>query len=226
MAFNINDFKSRIDQYGGLARPNVFEVEFTPLKPSGFPVALQTSESALSGLDLKFFCQTVTFPSLSVEVFDYKPNNNDMARSMPRGIGHGDLECVFMVDDQHRVAEFFHTWIRLVTNYSDTAFGEQMPYEVGYKSDYAVGMGIKMYSRSPINGSPGSASYYECRLLDVYPVQLGSITLEWAQNDSYMTLPVSFSYSHYIMRRYVNGQVQEGLLDRESFDKPLTNMKG
>lgn len=211
MPFNINTFKSKIDQFGGLARPNVFEVAFVPIRNGGFPDVILNNTN-LAGLDLKFFCQTVTLPGLSVEVFDYRPNNNDMARSMPRVIGHSDLECVFMVDDQHKLVEFFHTWMRVVANYTDQAFGSQLPYEIGYKSDYASSMVIRMYSRSPINNKVGD-SFYECRLMDVFPVQIGTVMLEWAQNDSYMTLPVSFSYSNYIIKRYVNGVVNENVLD-------------
>lgn len=211
MPFNINNFASKMYEFGGLARPNTFEIEFVAMRPDGFPNAIQNGTN-LAGLDLKFFCQTVTFPGLNVEVFDYRPNNNDMARSMPRIIGKGDLECVFMVDDQHKVVEFFHTWMRVIANYSDDAFGSQQPNELGYKSDYATSMIIRMYSKSPTNNQIGN-TYYECRLLDVYPIQLGTIALEWAMNDNYMTLPVSFSYSKYIMRRYVNGVVIENVLD-------------
>lgn len=211
MPFNINTFKSKIDQFGGLARSNVFEVEFVAMRANGFPNVIQNGTS-LAGLDLKFFCQTVTFPGLNVEVFDYRPNNNDMARSMPRVIGHTDLECVFMVDDQHKIVEFFHTWMRVIANYTDDPFGSQLPYELGYKSDYATSMVIRMYSKSPVNNQVGN-TYYECRLMDVYPIQVGAITLEWAMNDSYVTLPISFSYSKYIMKKYINGVVVENVLD-------------
>lgn len=208
MPFNINEFSSKIGEYGGLARPNAFEVEFTPMRVNGFPNTIQSRNPTLANLNTKFLCQTVTFPSLIIETFEYRPNNNDISQSMPQAIGHGDLECVFMVDDQHKMAEFFHTWFRLVTNYSDSTFGDQMQYELGYKSDYACGMSIRMFSRSPVQGGGGVGnSFYQCYLKDVFPVQIGSINLEWAMNDSYMTLPVSFSYSSYTMQRYRNGIV-------------------
>jgi hypothetical protein len=212
MPFSIDQFNSKLNQVGGLARSNVFEVELLPTRVNGFPTVIQTQNSSLAGLEPRFFCQTVSLPSLNVESFLYRPNNIDMARSMPRVVGHGDLECVFMVDDQHKIAEFFHTWMRIIANYSDTPFGDQLPYELGYKTDYACNMIIRMYSRTPVNGRVGG-TFYQCQLFDVYPVQVGSITLEWAINDSYMTLPVTFSYSNIDMKRYTDGIVVDNALD-------------
>lgn len=219
MPFSIDNFRTKIHQFGGLARPNLFEVDFVPMRNNGFPLNIQTPGSESAGMDPRFLCQTVTFPSLNVEVFDYRPNNIDMIRSMPRVIGHGDLECVFMVDDLHRVVDFFHTWMRLVANYTDSPLGDQRQYEVGYKSDYATSMGIRMYSRSPVGNTVGN-TFYECRLMDVYPVQIGSVTLEWSMNDSYMTLPVSFSYSNFIMTKYENGTIVQSQLDLAGTETP------
>lgn len=217
MAFNINDFKTAIERRGGLARPNLFTVEFSSPRTDNFV----WNNADFGNRDIKFFCQTVTFPGLSVNVFEYRPNNIDVPQSIPISIDKQQLECVFMVDDTFKVLEFFHAWFRQVVNFTtngsagsafalpgtESTNSQQFSYELGYKKDYSQTMQITMYSRSPSTSppfetSPGVFRYdnkYICRLYDVYPVHVSSINLEWAANDSYTTLPVAFSYSAYDM---------------------------
>lgn len=223
MAFNINEFRSIVDKHGGLARPNIFTVEFT-----GSPANRIWNNDQFDNRDLKFFCQTATFPGLTVNAFDYRPNNIDVPQSIPFSIGHQQVECVFMVDDSYRVLNYLHSWFRQVVNFTtgglpgaalalpgtEGTAGQQFPYELGYKKDYVQTMTITMYSRNPSSRSvgtddvPGTISYnnkYVCRLYDVYPVQIGNLSLEWGMNDSYSTVPVSFSYSAFDMTTLSNG---------------------
>jgi hypothetical protein len=216
MAFNINDFKTAIEKRGGLARPNLFTVEFFSPRADN----LIWNNSDFGNQDIKFFCQNVTFPGLNVNVFEYRPNNIDVPQSIPIAIDKQQLECVFMVDDSFKIMNYFHAWFRQVVNFTTngsagapialpgtaTSTSQQFSYELGYKKEYSQMMQITMYSRSPssvnFETSPGTITYdnkYVCRLYDVYPVQVGSINLEWAANDSYTTLPVAFSYSAYDM---------------------------
>lgn len=203
MAFNINEFKSAIDKQGGLARLNVFEVMFwRSMSPPNDENDRAWATNEFGNRDLKFFCQTVTFPGVSVEAFNYRPNTIDIPQSIPFAIGQQPLECVFMVDDKHRVLNYFHSWMRRITNYSSggsqtatPTSSNHMPFELGYKKEYTQSMSIVMYSRSP---SPSKAPYnngYMCTLHGVYPVQVGNMTLSWNANDEYGTLPISFSYS-------------------------------
>jgi hypothetical protein len=223
MPFNINEFRSTLDKHGGLARPNLFTVEF-----AGNQQNLIWNNDQFDNRDLKFFCQTATFPGVTVNVFEYRPNNIDTPQSIPVSIGHQQVECVFMVDDNYRVLNYLHSWMRQIVNFTtggipgaalalpgtENTANQQFPYELGYKKDYTQSMIITMYSRSPssrtqaTDSSPGTIHYdnkYVCRLYDVYPVQVGGISLEWGINDSYSTVPVSFSYSAFDMTTLSDG---------------------
>ena len=195
MAFNIDKFKSTIDKYGGIARNNLFEVQF-----SGFE-----EDSTITKKDLVFFCSSVVFPGITLNVFDYRPNNVELAQSLPFSMGHEQLECIFLIDDRHKVLEYFHSWMKKIVNYSVDGVmdgpadgtsisngGTQYPYEFGYKEDYAQTMQIKKYSKT-------SELVYQCNIKNVYPVNLGSSTLSWDNNDSYSTLPIAFSYTDFKM---------------------------
>lgn len=215
MAFNINEFKAAIERRGGLARPNLFMVEFFSPRTDN----LIWNNQDFGNQDIKFFCQNVTFPGLNVNVFDYRPNNIDVPQSIPISIDKQQLECVFMVDDSFKVLNYLHAWFRQIVNFTtngvegaalalpgtESTTSQQFPYELGYKKDYSQMMQITMFSRSPgtaFESEPGVIRYdggYVCRIYDVYPVQIGSVNLEWAANDNYTTVPVAFSYSAFDM---------------------------
>lgn len=224
MPFNINEFKSAIEGRGGLARPNLFMVEFFNDRPNNSI----WNNPEFNNRDLRFFCQTVTFPGLNVDVFEYRPNNIDTPQSIPIHINNQQLECVFMVDDTYKVLNYLHSWFRQVVNFStsrvpgtalalpgtDGTPNQQLSYELGYKKDYVQTMQITMYSRNPSSVIQGDSSNpnilvynnkYVCRLYDVYPVQVGGVSLEWGANDTYTNVPVSFSYSAFEVTNMTNG---------------------
>lgn len=195
MPFNISEFKATLDKYGGISRNNLFEVQFT-----GFE-----DDNGMPKKDLVFFCSSVMFPGVTLNVFDYRPNNVELTQSLPFAMGHEQLECVFMVDESHKVLEYFHRWMQKIVNYSvdgimdgpslgttSTNGGKQYPYEFGYKEDYVQTMLIKKYTKT-------SELVYQCSLKNVYPVNLGSATLAWDNNDSYTVMPIAFSYSDFKM---------------------------
>ena len=212
MAFSIDAFKAAIDRQGGLARTNVFEVRFSrPVTENGSSPLPWGGSSGISNSDLRFFCQTVTLPGISVETFAHRPNNIDLMQSIPHAIGKQDLECIFMIDDKHQILEYFHSWMRNVVNYSSsgmqapTTSTEHLVYEIGYKKEYSQTMDIVVYSRNP---QSANGDGYICRLRGVFPVQLGQLTLSWNANDEYGTMPVSFSFESFEMIPVVNGVEQ------------------
>lgn len=212
MAFSIDAFKAALEKQGGLSRLNVFEVRFSRSAVSGGSATPPWVGSGFDNRDLKFFCQTAVMPSIGVDVFSHRPNNIDLPQSIPYAIAKHDLECVFMIDDNHQVLDYFHNWMRNVVNFSSRGMqapstsSEHLVYEIGYKKEYTQNMDIIMYSRSPRGVG---ASGYICRLSGVYPVQLGQLNLSWNANDEYGTLPVSFSYESFDMIPFVNGSEQE-----------------
>ena len=201
MPFNINTFKATLDKYGGLSRNNIFEVQFdSPNASKWMPVGYDSS-------DLPFFCKTVTFPGIGFGVFDYRPTNIELPRSVPFAMNHDQLECIFMVDDAHKMLAYFHKWSQQIINYNVNGKinTNQLPYELGYKKDYIQTMTIRKYSKNPVvtydtAGLPISATNdsYVCQLSEVFPVAIGSLSLSWDENDTFSVLPVSFSYSSII----------------------------
>lgn len=195
MPFNINEFKSTMNKYGGPARKNLYVVEIT-----NAPVGT----SGMSTRDLRFFCQTATVPGLNYAVADYFPNGFGVRQSIPIATQPDPFNTVFMLDSDHMVLRFFHQWMQSVINYnySDGAFsqfGDMLPYEVGYKKDFVTNIVVKHYS------TDSQDRFYEYTFHDAFPTQVSGVDVAWADNDSYATTTVNFAYSHMSMSGTLSG---------------------
>jgi hypothetical protein len=188
VSFNISEFKSRIDKYGGLARKNLFVVDITFNGRNTNITVPNFSQS-----DLRFFCQSAILPGLNIQVQDYKPNGFGLPYSVPISLVPDQINLIFMLDSQHRVLNFFHQWMQKIINYdvSRGIFSQvngQLPYEIGYKTDYVSTLRLSFYS-TDLN------THYEYTLLEAFPTQISPINVSWDENNSYATMTVNFSYS-------------------------------
>lgn len=184
MAFRISEFKSNFEKYGGAARGALFQVIVT-----GYP----SVNSSLNGREFTFFCQSATIPQIGLNTATYEAVGQ-LPRQFPTGVQAGNLDTIFLVDSDHEILKFFHGWIQNVVNIG-TAGGPfsqlngKLPYEIGYKEEYTARITVRHYSTET---DPGK--YYEVILDQAFPVTIGNLDLSWEQNDSFLTLPVSFSY--------------------------------
>lgn len=195
MPFNISNFKTTIDKYGGPARSSLYEVSITKGRETNSALDPQT--------EFQFFCQRANFPGIQIE-------NGSMAAvsqlptSFPLTMTSAPITLTFMVDSDHQILSFFHNWIQKVLNYSTKGgtFGAiggegtygQLPYELGYKDEYACRMTIKHYSTESLG-----EKYYEVVLDNIYPYTISDLDLAWAEADSVLTVTVTFAYDriHY-----------------------------
>lgn len=189
--FNISEFKSRIDRYGGPARTNLFETMISPTNKRGEIIV----PNVISSDDLRFFCQTASIPGINLETMPYKPSGVGYPEYMPMNAVPDNLNAVFMLDSNHRILTFFHRWISSVVNVSGNRGGNfrgLAPKLIEYKDNYSASeLTIRHFS---VNNP---SSYYECRYEDVYPTQIGNIDLSWA-GDGIATVSVNFSYNRMI----------------------------
>jgi hypothetical protein len=199
MAFNINEFKSTMNKYGGPARKNLFVVEIMNVPPFNDGISLR---------DLRFFCQTAQAPAINVGVADNFPNGFGIRHSIPVQMVNTPVNAVFMLDSDHQVIRFFHQWLQSVINFDYSRGGyssinDQLPYEVGYIKDISTRIVIKSYSTDAPNG------YYEYVLENAFPTEVSGETLSWLDNDSYATATVNFAYSHLSVSGFKQGTYAE-----------------
>ena len=185
MAFSISDFKSQMDRFGGPAKQSLFEVSIV-----NFPI----NTTDLTTRDLTFFCKNVAIPGITMGLQSYEAVGQQR-KMFPTSLSPEPVQAIFMLDSDHQILSFFHSWAQRVVNYS-TAGGKfsevngALPFEIGYKTDYACRVVIKAYSNDYLT----TGRYYETILDGAFPGMMGDVDLAWEANDSFSTLPVSFQY--------------------------------
>jgi len=186
MSFNISKFRSTFERLGGPARANLFEVTMTSPKRSH-------ANSFFGPREFSLFCSNVSIPGIIINEVnaDY---TGQMSKAFPQNITNpGPIVCTFMVDSEHHTLTFFHNWIREVANYSKrngsfAEYGGKLPHEVGFKSNYSCDLGIRHYTTDN-----KAFNVYETTCVKAFPTQISPIQLSWADNDSFLTIDVSFS---------------------------------
>lgn len=224
MAFNINEFKSVMDKYGGPAKNNLFVVNLNP--------SIGQTTSGGRGLrkvdyipfkDLTFFCQNVNLPAVNVNVFAHQSNSIGIAQNMPINLSTPSVNATFMLDSEHRVISFFHSWMQEIINYDtnggrlSTVNGDHMPYEIGYKDDYSCVMEIDHYKTTAgglyTAGRPEEldTEIYHYRLEGVYPTEVSGRNLSWIPDDTVATLGVNFTASKFSFTGSTTGVLNSNL---------------
>jgi hypothetical protein len=184
-----------MNKYGGPARRNLFVLEIT---------AAPRNVNAIRPGDLRFFCQTVSVPGINYAVADYYPNGFGVRETITTSMQKDPFNAVFMLDSDHRVIRFFHQWMQTIINYnySDGPFSQvddMLPYEIAYRKDISCNITVKHFSTD----DPGR--YYEYTLYDAFPTQVSGVELSWADNDSFATATVNFTYSHMSTSSMISG---------------------
>lgn len=196
MAFDINRFKAKVfsEKYNGFSRPNLFMIR------------LSRNDNGGVAEDISFFCNSVTFPGINFSTVEYRPDSNGLGQALPVGINYSSINAVIMLDDNHRILDFFHKWMQQVYNYNTAnkdapiaGDATHFPHELGYKKEYTCTMDIIYFSATNPNSS------YTCKLKGVYPYEISPLDLAWANESQISMVTVQFSYSSFEMQGATSG---------------------
>lgn len=199
MAFNINEFKSKVfgQKYNGFSRPNLFMMNISKDNNEGV------------GQDLSFFCNAITFPGINLNTIEYRPDSNGLGQMIPTGIQYSSINAVIMLDDNHKILSFFHRWMQSIYNYNSIdgknkpreGDSRHMPHELGYKKEYSCEMEIRFFSAG------NASSFYSAKLTGVYPYEISPVELSWSNDSQISFVTVQFSYGAIKMQGAASGQV-------------------
>lgn len=191
--FNINEFKSVMNKYGGPAKSNLFVLTLMP------SAEITRKNDFITKSDLRFFCSDCTIPSLNINSAGYVPNTIGITEAMPLNLSAVGINANFMLDSEHRVISFFHSWMQEIINYNAMSSGslsqiggDHLPYEIGYKDDYACSMEISHFKTDTDGKLENPYIYY---FKNVFPTEIGGKTFSWAPNDSIQTMNINFNAS-------------------------------
>jgi hypothetical protein len=187
MTFSISQFSAEVNKHG-VAKSNLFVARITP------PQGLVPEDTTMEPQTLTFLCSAASLPPVTIETQQFKPRGFGPSELRPNGFELTPLNTIFMVDGRFGVMRFFHQWMQQIVNYdvSGGYFSESptalLPYEFGYRDDYAGTMEIIMFS-----GNDGQ-NQYTYKFNNVYPVSVGGIEVAWQNGAEVMTVPISFAY--------------------------------
>lgn len=215
--FNISEFSSKVNRYGGFAKSSLFVVRLT-----GLPQVLGES---IPAQDLMFLCKTVDVPSFTVATEDHFPNGWGRMERRPAGMDFPAVSSIFYVDSSHSVLKFFHRWQQAIVNYDQSGGPKssnagRFPFELAYKNEYVGQMEVLFFS----GNSPDK--FYTFKYSNVFPIEVGSMTLSWENNDEITNLPVSFAYDEVKVDGTQSGIISGADTSTRSLQRALTTLMG
>ena len=178
MVGTIEDFKSLVSAKGGLAQSNLLQV----ILPDGsqFP----GSNTSVNELDI--LCSSVSLPGRQVQTVDRLIG--PVSEKVATGSVTDDVSFTFKVLNDYGIKQYFDNWQKIAYN-PDTR-------EIGYKSDYR-----KQVIINQLKKGVGSQIIYECKLLEAWPVNMDTVTLN-NDLDGLVEITVQLAYTRWSSRYF------------------------
>ncbi len=223
-SFNIADFKSRVsDHLGGkgVHQPNRFRVRI--YMPSGlWGTAAARPSSGVNGVTsgddiatirtLEFWAMSVGIPPFGLTKMDALRYGYGAPERRPTGPIYTDTTISFICDDLSDNWKVFYNWINLIYNTkADKGVGVDEaaktgqvnttgsglpsdeilhygPYELSYQIEYLTTVEVHCFNRF-------GKKTMQVDFREAYPIGIGGMQMNWADNNSFSILPVNFTFT-------------------------------
>ena len=189
---SIDNLKSVVAKKGGLARPNRFNVIFTP--PSQSILNLDVGSiigSVLSGnfeadnlindpRDISLLCQSVTLPGRNISTFDHQ--DFKQSNKFPYTFIDDDVTISFLLTNDYYMRKMFDNWMSNIFSAES--------YIVGYKKNYAVDLIIQQLDQK-------NTPVYGTKLEKAFPTAIESTELS-QDGQEVVKMSVTFAYDKFV----------------------------
>lgn len=197
MTFNIEQFTSQIDDRG-LQKNNKFIVQFTPpsfilnnVTGGGVGDAVATFN------DLRFWCEGAAIPGVQIAQRQVLHYGYGPVKKRPFAPVFNDMTFVFIGDGQTINWGIFQNWVNTV-NMFDARFGVNpqqqtiAPFEIFYPIDYKTDVRVIAYQERSVYPEDQTMNIV---LRDAFPHTIQDLPLSWADNNTIMRIPVTFTFT-------------------------------
>jgi hypothetical protein len=150
------------------ARANLFEASITPNTPGDF-----------AGTDLNFFCKSSIIPGTSLGVVSVPYFGREVKFVGNRT--YGDWTITVINDEDFKFRTQFELWMSNINSVVNN---------VRTTPDYLAKGTVKQYSKLGTD----AATY---TFNNIFPIDLGEISLDWGDNDSIEEYTVTFAYDYW-----------------------------
>lgn len=204
--FNINSFRSEIITNDVLPA-HAFLVTFSPFR-SGFPENTPLNNFVTNKRNtLVMRCESVTIPTPTLlKEDDIRRYGYGPVEKVGYGVQFGDISMTWIVDNKSELVNFMHQWMNTIVShdspntnmaqsfdYRDGLAGYS-PFEVGYKDAYSNPI-VRVYVYNRQNQTVAEYEMY-----DVFPQNIQTINMAWANENEIQKLNVTFSYTSMRMK--------------------------
>jgi len=206
MTFNVADFRSKLAMKGGVLKTNKFKVRF--YIPTGLNQTLNVSNNGKTinpvniASFMEYFCEAAQVPGINFQLSENRRYGYGPLEKKPVTFVNGEAYFSIIGDAYGENLTFFRNWMKLIVNGNsekpvNTLSGisaNQYPYELSYKDDYVTNVEIYVYSDDGQDNGTDMQEVLKFTLRDAYPVNIGDVTLNWADDQNYMRIPIAFTF--------------------------------
>ena len=137
-------------------------------------------------------------PGLGLTTTDIRRFGYGPTEKRPTGITYQDVTFNYILDTYGNQHKFFYKWLDNIVKHHEPKYGNpsnysRQMYEVSYKEDYACEIEIVSFDER-IDGHASGFNMNVITLQEAYPIFIGDIQYNWANSDSIVRLPVTFTY--------------------------------
>ncbi len=168
--FTISTFREAIKKQGGVAKPNLFEVNITNA-PSGFP------DRAFN-----FQCKIATIPPSTMGVIEV-PYFGRMIK-IPGNRTFDNLSLTVINDANQIMRASFESWMAGMNSHENNT--------TDIRTVLNANLTITHFDETGAQGKTGEWTFVNC-----FPVSLGEIGLDWGSNDTAEEFSVDFAYDYW-----------------------------
>ena len=177
--FSINNFMSRVDNLGGLAKRNRFSVEVTP------PESMKSSVTADS---INFLAKTVSFPAKTLAMTEYRYGGK-FSLSVPYETTLEPVTINVMNTNNQAPRIFWNQWFNHIQNMTT--------YNMEYYNKFVGTVALHMYLDDAESIDPSKSSYH-VTLHEAYPKGMSAIEVGW-ENADLQDFDIDIQYSWWTM---------------------------
>jgi hypothetical protein len=222
--FDINSFRSEIINNDVLPSHS-YLVTFAPFR-TGFPENAPLTDFVTNKRNtLVMRCENVVLPTPSLlEEENIRRYGYGPVEKIPYGVQFSDVSMTWLVDKKAEIIDFMHQWMNTIVMHDSpnanmlastdpkntrpgvrpktvltfdsvsSAINGYNPFEVGYKDGYANPIvRIYVYNRQ-------NETVTEYEMYDVFPMNIQSMNLGWADENQVQKLTVNFAYTNMKVR--------------------------
>ena len=222
--FNVGSFRASLDAHNSMFRPNRYLVKFkrAPNCILDKNLKVQATEQIV------FFCDNINIPGASIIPVDHKRYGIGPFDRRASNIIPAEISASFMLDGLGRNLHFFQKWVSNIVYMGDhdgavgltvnrdnkdmQAFGE-----VAYRKDYITEMEIETYDQN-------AQLINRLTAHEVWPSQLGDVTLGWAQNDEVGRVTVNLQVQRWTVKNFAGDILENAAGQDERILSPMERL--